>query len=108
MSHTASTANTHVREDAHVADRTGGEIVVTEDGRVLNDPTHAETPGHGNTPGAWLMAGLVVLGFLVGAIALFMDAWLFVWIGVALVAVGAVIGLASARMDRGRSSVRTH
>ena len=64
MSHTANTA--HTEPTTRRAARRGAveDVVVTEDGLVLNDPTHLELPGHGNSPGAWAMVALVLVGFL--------------------------------------------
>ena len=98
MSHTEATVNHTAQAGAHAAGHTTGhtasrEVVVTEDGRVLNDPTHAKVPGHGNSPAAWAMAGLVVLGFLAGCIGLLNDALVFVWIGVAVMVVGVLVGI---------------
>lgn len=90
MSHPANTAQTMDQQ-----------VTVTEDGRVLNDPTHAQMPGHGNTPGAWAMCALVVVGFVAGAIGLFIGQMLIVWISVGLVVVGAVVGAVAARSDAG-------
>ena len=49
MSHTANTA--HTEPTTRRAARRGAveDVVVTEDGLVLNDPTHLELPGHGNS-----------------------------------------------------------
>ena len=72
-------------------------VTVTEDGRVLNDPTHAYAPGHGNTPGAWAMCGLVVVGFVAGAIALFLDIPVLLWISIGVVVLGALVGIVAGR-----------
>jgi CHASE2 domain-containing sensor protein len=90
MSHPAGTTQT-----AH------GQVTVTEDGRVLNDPTHAQLPGHGNTPGAWAMCALVVVGFVAGAIGLFTGTMIIVWIAVAIAVVGVVVGVVAGRAGAG-------
>ena len=99
MSHTANTEPTTRR-----AARSGAveDIVVTEDGRVLNDPTHLELPGHGNSPGAWAMVALVLVGFVAGCVGLLADWSVVVWIGVALMAVGVVVGFVAGKAGAGR------
>lgn len=97
MSHTANTAHAEptTRRDA----RNGAveDVIVTEDGRVLNDPTHLEVPGHGNTPGAWAMAALAILGFAVGCVGMLADWFPVVWVGVGLMVLGGIVGLVTAR-----------
>ena len=87
MSHTANTA--HTEPTTRRAARRGAveDVVVTEDGLVLNDPTHLELPGHGNSPGAWAMVALVLVGFVAGCVGLLAD-----W----SVVVGIVAGKAGA------------
>ena len=75
---------------------------VTEDGLVLNDPTHLELPGHGNSPGAWAMVALVLVGFVAGCVGLLADWSVVVWIGVALMAVGVVVGIVAGKAGAGR------
>ena len=85
---------------------------------MSNGPTHdvsvAERPGHiAARPVSWLVVFLVCAGFLVAGIALIAaQAWLF-WLGVGILAVGAIIGGAthamadvSARVDRQGQPVR--
>lgn len=109
MTHTQSTLNSTAQAGAHAAadDR---ELTVTEDGRVLNDPTHAQAVGHGNTSGGWIMAALVVVGFAVGCIGLLTTADIVVWIGAALMVIGALVGFVAAKQgDRdGRSAHDRH
>ena len=90
MSHPANAAQTATHQ-----------VTVTEDGRVLNDPTHAQVPGHGNTPGAWAMCALVVVGFIAGAIGLFIGSMMIVWISVAIALVGVVVGVVAGRAGSG-------
>ena len=102
MSHTANTA--HTEPTTRRAARNGAveDVVVTEDGRVLNDPTHLELPGHGSTPGAWAMVALVLVGFVAGCVGLLADWSVVVWIGVALMAVGVVVGIVVGKAGAGR------
>lgn len=49
---------------------------------------------HGGAAGSWLAVVIMWIGFAVGGIALVPHAkWWMFWIGVAIVAVGGVIGL---------------
>lgn len=102
MSHTANTA--HTEPTTRRAARNGAveDVVVTEDGRVLNDPTHLELPGHGSTPGAWAMVALVLVGFVAGCVGLLADWSVVVWIGLALMAVGVVVGFVAGKAGAGR------
>lgn len=49
--------------------------------------------GHGSTPAAWTGVGIVIVGFLVGAVGMLLGPdWRVFWIGAALVAVGPLVG----------------
>ena len=102
MSHTANTA--HTEPTTRRAARRGAveDVVVTEDGLVLNDPTHLELPGHGNSPGAWAMVAPVLVGFVASCVGLLADWSVVVWIGVALMAVGVVVGIVAGKAGAGR------
>jgi hypothetical protein len=57
--------------------------------------------GHGHSVAAWASVGVVMAGFLIGAIAMVAALeWLFV-VGVVVVAVGAVLGKVLAAMGFG-------
>lgn len=55
---------------------------------------------HGNTPAAWSAVVVALVGFIVGSVGLMLSPLNFVvfWIGVAIVAVGAVVFVVMARM----------
>ncbi len=99
MSHTEATVNHTPRAGAHTAAPQAGEVVITEDGRVLNDPTHAQKPDHGNTPAGWAMAILAIVGFTLGCIGLLASWEILIWIGVALLVLGALAGLFGSRLS---------
>lgn len=86
---------------ANAAPTANHQVTVTEDGRVLNDPTHAHIPGHGNSAGAWAMCALVVVGFVAGAIGLFLGQMIIVWISIAIALVGVVVGIVAGRAGSG-------
>lgn len=68
------------------------EIKVDEYGRILNDPTHDESPSHGNSPAAWALVALVLVGLLVAAIGSLASAWIVMWIGIAIAVIGLPVG----------------
>ena len=57
-------------------------------------PSHVHQAHHGR-PASWVSTSVVIVGFIVGGIALPIGPtwWLF-WTGVAIVVVGAIIGAA--------------
>jgi hypothetical protein len=56
---------------------------------------------HGNTPAAWTAVTIVMVGFTVGAVAVVVAAvWLF-WVGVVIIALGALSGKVLAMMGLG-------
>lgn len=100
MSHTEATVNHTAPAGAHTASRAEtGEVVITEDGRVLNDPTHEQEPDHGNSPASWTMAVLVIVGFTLGCIGLLASWEILLWIGVVLMVLGAIAGLVGGRFS---------
>ncbi|MBI1377498.1 MAG: hypothetical protein GC157_08460 [Frankiales bacterium] len=53
----------------------------------------AEHEDHGNTPAAWTAVTIIMIAFVIGAIAVLTDNWTLFWIGaVGLAVVGAVVG----------------
>ena len=60
---------------------------------------------HGNTPAAWTAVLIMIVGFLVGTIGVMVaKPWLF-WVGIALLAVGAIVGKVMAMMGMGKQPV---
>ena len=56
---------------------------------------------HGNTPAAWTAVGIMFLGFLLSGIALPLEMpWLF-FVGLGVVALGAVVGKVMSMMGLG-------
>jgi len=48
--------------------------------------------GHGNSTAAWTAVGIIVLGGLISSLAVaFAQPWLF-WVGVVVIAAGAISG----------------
>ncbi|MGI8700988.1 MAG: HGxxPAAW family protein [Nocardioidaceae bacterium] len=59
---------------------------------------------HGNTPAAWTAVSLALVAFVVGGVGLMVGTWLVFWLGVALLAVAAVVGKVMQAMGLGDSS----
>jgi hypothetical protein len=51
--------------------------------------------GHAGSPKSWVAVGIMLLGFLLGGIALVIGpAWWLFWLGAAVVVAGGIFGLA--------------
>lgn len=57
--------------------------------------------GHGNTPAAWTAVAIILVGFVVGGIAMIIANWTMFWVGVALVPAGAIAGKIMQKMGMG-------
>ena len=58
---------------------------------------------HGHTPAAWTAVAIMFVGFLISGLAL---PWAIVWlffVGLAIVALGAVVGMVMAMMGMGNT-----
>lgn len=47
---------------------------------------------HGSTPAAWTLVVLITLGFIVSTVGLIIGQWPIFWVGVGIVALGAIVG----------------
>lgn len=54
--------------------------------------THANDPGHGDSPAAWTAVIVMLLGIAVGTVAFFLNMPWLVWASVVVVVVGALLG----------------
>lgn len=63
-------------------------------------PVHHED--HGSTPAAWTLVVIITIAFVVGTLAIILGNWPMFWVGVALVAVGAIVGKVMAMMGMGK------
>ncbi len=68
------------------------ELQVDEYGRILNDPTHDESPSHGNSPAAWGLVICVLVGLVVAGISALASVWVVMWIGIGLAIAGLPVG----------------
>jgi membrane-bound ClpP family serine protease len=73
----------------------------TDDDLVLNDPTHAEPLGHGNSPAAWTLVLLVVLGGLLVAIGMLADLVFFTIAGIVVAVAGVIAGFVMGKAGMG-------
>lgn len=58
-------------------------------------------PGHGHSPAAWAGVIIMLLGFTVGTLFFCLEQPVGVWIGVAIIPVGALIGWLLAKAGYG-------
>jgi len=64
----------------------------------------AEHEDHGNTPAAWTAVTIIMIAFVIGAIAVLLANWTLFWIGgVGLAIAGGVIGKVMAMMGMGKA-----
>jgi hypothetical protein len=61
---------------------------------------HAD-PGHGHSPAAWTAVVIMLIAFVIGTVAFFLDLQWLVWAAAVLLVVGAVTGWALARAGYG-------
>jgi len=65
----------------------------------------AEHEDHGNTPAAWTAVTIIMIAFVVGAVAVLLGNWPLFWIGaVGLAVVGAIVGKVMGMMGMGASA----
>jgi hypothetical protein len=64
---------------------------------------HRSRNEHGNTPAGWTAVIIMVVGFVVGAIAVIQLNWPLFWIGgVGVVVLGAIVGKVMQMMGMGQ------
>jgi hypothetical protein len=65
-------------------------------------PVSDHHDNHGQTPAAWTAVIIIVIGFILGTVAVVIGNWLLFWIGgVGLVVVGGVTGKVMAMAGMG-------
>lgn len=104
MSHTTAPSRQHET----VTHARGQELTVTEDGRVLNDPTHITPVGHGNSPAAWAMVLIVLAGCVAGMIGLLAENMVIIIVAAALAVVGVIVGFIMSKAGKGASADGAH
>lgn len=58
-------------------------------------------PGHGHSPAAWTAVVIMLVGFTAGTVAFCLEQPVFVWISVAVIAIGAIAGWILAKAGYG-------
>jgi hypothetical protein len=66
----------------------------------MADTAHHDN--HGQTPAAWTAVAIMMVGFLIGCVAVVLLNWVLLGMGVAVVAVGAVVGKVMQMMGMGK------
>lgn len=72
-----------------------------EDDLVLNDPTHAEPLGHGNSPAAWTLVLLILAGSLLVGVGMLADLFVLIIAGAVVAVAGLVAGFVMGRAGKG-------
>jgi len=69
-----------------------------------------EHSNHGNTPAAWTLAVIMMIGFVVGTVGLVMGSWVGFGVGVGIVALSAIVGgiMKAAGLGQPRSASASH
>lgn len=62
----------------------------------------AHDDNHGQTPAAWTASIIIMLGFLIGCIAVVFLNWVLLGVGLAVVVLGAVVGKVMQMMGMGK------
>ncbi|MDI3330961.1 MAG: HGxxPAAW family protein [Micrococcus sp.] len=73
----------------------------SDDDLVLNDPTHAEPLGHGNSPAAWTLVLLVLLGAVLVSIGMLGDLLFFTIAGIVAAVAGVIAGFVMGKAGMG-------
>jgi hypothetical protein len=65
-------------------------------------------PGHGHSPAAWTAVTIMLVAFVIGTVAFFLDlAWL-VWASAGLLVVGLIVGWIMAKVGYGVTADSGH
>ena len=87
---------------------TDEKIIIDDHGRILNDPTHAAPVEHGNSPAAWALVVLVLIGSVVGAVALLAGQIWLIWVGGVIAVAGLIVGFVMRQMGYGVGGSKTN
>src|SRR3954462_9189690 len=67
--------------------------------RLERSPPHMAN--HGSTPAAWTAVVIALAAFCVAGVGLVVDDWVVFWIGIAMLAVAAIVGKVMQAMGMG-------
>jgi hypothetical protein len=63
--------------------------------------TDSMDPGHGHSPAAWTAVIIMLIGFAVGTTGFYLEVPVVVWIGVAVIIIGLIVGFVMGKMGYG-------
>ncbi|PPL20560.1 DUF6704 family protein [Microterricola pindariensis] len=63
--------------------------------------TESVEPGHGNSPAAWTSVVIMLLAFLIGTVAFFLEQEWLVWASAGLLVAGLIVGWALGKAGYG-------
>ena len=58
-------------------------------------------PGHGHSPAAWTAVTIILIAFVIGTLAFWLELPLLVWASAGLIVVGLVVGAVMAKAGYG-------
>jgi hypothetical protein len=64
-------------------------------------------PGHGHSPAAWTAVIIMLIAFVIGTVAFWLDSPTFVWGAAGLLVVGGLVGAVMAKAGYGVGGSRT-
>jgi hypothetical protein len=64
----------------------------------------AHHDNHGQTPAAWTAVTIMMVGFIIGSVAVVQLNWVLLGIGVAVIVVGGVVGKVMQMMGMGKQT----
>ena len=64
----------------------------------------ADHDNHGQTPAAWTAVTIMMVGFIVGSIAVVQLNWVLLIVGTVIIVAGAVVGKVMAMMGMGKQT----
>jgi membrane-bound ClpP family serine protease len=73
----------------------------SDDDLVLNDPTHADPLGHGNSPAAWTLVLLLLLGAVLVSIGMLADLMFLTIAGIVAAVAGVIAGFVMGKAGMG-------
>jgi hypothetical protein len=64
----------------------------------------ADHDNHGQTPAAWTAVTIMMVGFIVGSVAVVQLNWVLLIVGTVIIVAGAVVGKVMAMMGMGKQA----
>lgn len=63
-------------------------------------------PGHGHSPAAWVAVTVMIIGFVIGALGFWFVSMWMIWVAIALVLGGWLLGFVLAKLGYGVAGPR--